>query len=114
MLKSDCKVPRNGLEQFLANICAKVLEVEAINIHDNFFTLGMDFRSAYTILNELKLELGETVYITALFDEPTIANLAVYLNEYYPDAILRRFAIPPTNKKERMVGERVNENKVAK
>ncbi len=49
-------------------------------------------------------ELGATAHVRALFMAPTIADLANYLDEYYPDAVARITGIAPIEKPEAVSG----------
>ena len=80
--------PRTRLEQFLATKWEEMFGVE-IGVHDNFFDFGVDSIKAAGFLNKLQQELNEYLFIVALFDAPTIAELARYLSDSYPDAVKR-------------------------
>lgn len=71
----------------------------AIGLDDNFFSLGGDSIRAALFINQLQRELGEILYVVALFDAPTVAQLADYLQQHYPQALARvcdyRPAQPP-------------------
>jgi hypothetical protein len=79
--------PRTELERFLATLWHEILGIEKIGIHDDFFELGGDSLKGAVLVNKLQSVLGEYMYIVALFDAPTIADLAAYLNENYPQAM---------------------------
>jgi amino acid adenylation domain-containing protein len=81
--------PRTELERFLAGLWQETLGSEGIGVHDNFFELGGSSIKAAILTNLLQERLGEYVYVVALFDAPTIARLAVYLEEQYPAAVAR-------------------------
>jgi len=81
--------PRTRLEQMLAALWRDLLGLEAVGIHDNFFELGGNSIQAALFANKLHVLLGDVVYVVAVFDAPTIAELAVYLAEHYPAAIAR-------------------------
>jgi amino acid adenylation domain-containing protein len=85
--------PRSDLEQLVAQVWARVLGVDrdpnggAIDVFASFFDLGGDSLRAAMVTNELQELLGETVYVVALFDHPTIATLAAYLELHYPQPV---------------------------
>ena len=60
-----------------------------VGIHDNFFAIGGDSIRAAIFINKLQQLLGEYLYVVALFDAPTIAELAAYLEVNYPQAVAR-------------------------
>ena len=83
------EAPRNRLEHLLAELWQQVLCIGRIGIHDNFFELGGDSITAALFLNELQHRLGEAVHLVAIFDAPTIAGLATFLNHRYANAVSR-------------------------
>jgi len=80
---------RTTLEKLLTRLWRETLCIEHIGLHDKFFEIGGDSLKAARFLNRLQEELGEVVYIVALFDAPTVAELASYLEEHYPQAVAR-------------------------
>ncbi len=82
-------VPRTPLERFLAALWRELLEVDSPGVDDDFFDLGGDSIRAALLVNRLQQELGDYVYVVALFDAPTIALLAAYLERNYPTAVAR-------------------------
>ena len=91
-------VPRTRLERFVAGIWREVLGVESIGVYDNFFELGGNSIQAAMVVNRLEEELVRRAPVRALFMAPTVAELAVYLHEYYAEEVAQRFpeeAAPP-------------------
>jgi aryl carrier-like protein len=80
--------PRTELERWLVNLWSDVLEVDQVGIYDNFLDLGGDSLRATRLLNRVQSHLdsiGEYLYMTALFDSPTVAEFATYLERNYPE-----------------------------
>lgn len=88
-LQAAYEAPRNPIEGLLARLWQEVLGIENIGIHDSFFELGGESIKAARFLNRLQEEFGEVVYVVALFDAPTIARLASYLEVHYREAVAR-------------------------
>ena len=86
-LERAYEAPRDPLEERLAGLWAELLGVGRVGIHDNFFELGGDSIQGAMFINRLQRELGRIVYVMALFDAPTVAELAAYLRATYPDAV---------------------------
>ena len=111
--------PRNNLERFLVEIWQNILGLEKIGVFDNFFELGGDSIKGAILINKLQAELGEYVYVVALFDAPTIAQLAEYLQKHYSDTISKitdKLSLSRNGMEEGLVTPQagmVNEAKVA-
>mgnify|MGYP000963431175 CR=1 FL=1 len=79
--------PRTPAEQFLAGLWKEVLRLERVSVYDNFFEVGGDSIKAAVLTNRMQESLQVTAPVRALFMAPTIAELGMYLAEYYPDAV---------------------------
>ena len=90
--------PRTALERMLVTLWEQTLRVEQIGVHDNFFELGGDSIKGAILINKLQESLKEYVYVVALFDAPTVAELASYLNTHYAEAIARMCDVDPPSK----------------
>lgn len=58
-----------------------ILNIKNSHLHDNFFELGGDSIKATRVINGLNAELGLRLDFEDLFDYPTIAGLAGYLDK---------------------------------
>jgi acyl-CoA synthetase (AMP-forming)/AMP-acid ligase II len=71
--------PRTPLEAILAGIWADVLRLERVGIHDDFFALGGDSLLAAHVLTSIHDAMHLEVGVVSLFDAPTVAEMAEYL-----------------------------------
>lgn len=71
--------PRDDLEICLVNVWQKVLGVESVGIHDDFFDLGGHSLSLIRLVVEMKQAAGIDVDIGSVFQQPTIAGLVANL-----------------------------------
>ena len=71
--------PRTPLENILAGIWAEVLRLEQVGIHDDFFALGGDLLLAAHVLTSIHHAMHLEVGVVSLFDAPTVAEMAEYL-----------------------------------
>jgi amino acid adenylation domain-containing protein len=68
--------PRSASERGIADIWSKVLSVNDIGVHDNFFALGGHSLLAMKVISRVQDELGATLTLRAIFDAPTLVELA--------------------------------------
>ena len=68
--------PRSDLERQLADIWCKVLTLERVGIHDNFFDLGGHSLMVVQVIGYVRDELGVTIDVVDLFSYPTVSALA--------------------------------------
>ena len=71
--------PRTPLETILAGIWADVLRLDQVGIHDDFFALGGDSLLAAHVLTSIHDAMHLDVGVVSLFDAPTVAEMAEYL-----------------------------------
>ncbi|MHA6297952.1 non-ribosomal peptide synthetase [Devosia sp. CAU 1758] len=72
-------LPRTRIEREVARIWSQVLGVEEIALEDDFFELGGDSLRATTLSLELEARFGATFAPGALFDTPTLHEMAKIL-----------------------------------
>ncbi len=68
--------PATELQQQLCDIWQTLLHVEQIGIHDNFFNLGGHSLLAQRLVGQIRQQLGLELPLKALFEQPTVAQLA--------------------------------------
>jgi acyl-CoA synthetase (AMP-forming)/AMP-acid ligase II len=73
----------------IAAMWAKALNVAAVGLHGDFFDLGGDSLKAASVINELQRSWGATVYVTAIFDAPTVSQFESYLERHYPELVAK-------------------------
>ena len=73
--------PRDPLEEQLAALWANVLQVRSIGIRDNFFELGGNSLLAARLFAQIENRLGKHLPLAALFQFPTIEQLANCLRD---------------------------------
>jgi acyl transferase domain-containing protein/acyl carrier protein len=70
----------NDFEEKIANVWQQVLGIEKVGIHDNYFDLGGTSLSAIQVVSQLQKELNLPVSPIAIFESPTVGELAKKLN----------------------------------
>lgn len=74
------QVAETQLEKSIATYFTDVLGMqEVLNINDNFFSLGGHSLNAVKLINRIEKELHRKVSLKTIFDYPTIATLAGFL-----------------------------------
>jgi amino acid adenylation domain-containing protein len=76
-ISAERRLPRSSLEQELARIWSEVLGVAEIGVDDVFFDIGGHSLAIAQVAARVKRHIGVHVPLRAMFDAPTIANLAV-------------------------------------
>ena len=77
---TDVGFPRTPLEDSLAAIWRQVLAVAPIGIHDDFFELGGNSLTALQAISRINAALRTPLTMPAFFENPTIAQLALWLS----------------------------------
>jgi acyl carrier protein len=73
--------PRNATEQALAEIWCAVLKLKEVGVMDNFFDLGGHSLLATQLVSRIRGDFGVEIPLQAIFEQPTVAGLALYLLE---------------------------------
>jgi amino acid adenylation domain-containing protein len=68
--------PRTAVEKEMAQIWAEVLSLDQVGVHDNFFELGGHSLAAAKVVARILLRFELELPISALFDTPTVADIA--------------------------------------
>jgi amino acid adenylation domain-containing protein len=72
--------PQTSLEKYLVTLWSRMLKVEPIGIHDNFFSLGGDSLQATRLITQVQQDYPTGMPLLALFfQQPTIAALSLHI-----------------------------------
>ncbi len=79
-LSNEYAAPRDEVERTIAAIWQELLGLDQVGIHDNFFELGGHSLVAIQVVSRLHAALRVDVAVHALFETPTVAQLAQKLS----------------------------------
>jgi amino acid adenylation domain-containing protein len=77
--KPNFVAPRNALEEKLAGIWQEILGLPQVGVESNFFDLGGHSLMATRVVSQIRERCGVEMPLRMLFESPTIAELARYL-----------------------------------
>jgi hypothetical protein len=77
--------PRTDLERMLAGIWQKILKLERVGVHDNFFDIGGHSLLASRVITHIAHELEVDLPLRVIFDRPTVEGLVDYLADQLAD-----------------------------
>jgi hypothetical protein len=80
--------PTSALERLLVEIWCDVLERDRVGAHDSFFTIGGHSLLATRVASRVHDLFGLEVPLRALFEAPTVAELAAWLGRAHGRAAL--------------------------
>jgi len=69
--------PRSELERTIADIWLQLLPIDQVGILDNFFELGGHSLLATRVISRVREKLHVDLSVKALFDSPTVEQLAI-------------------------------------
>jgi acyl-CoA synthetase (AMP-forming)/AMP-acid ligase II/LPS sulfotransferase NodH/acyl carrier protein len=77
------------LHNLLSDMWKNALGLESIGNNDDFFDLGGDSLKAATFINELQEKTGEAIFVSSIFDAPTIKEFEQFIRQQHPAAAAR-------------------------
>jgi amino acid adenylation domain-containing protein len=72
--------PETPLQKTLCGLFSSLLDVPEVGIDDNFFELGGQSLQAMRLTSRIGATVGVGVSMSTLFDSPTVAQLAAYID----------------------------------
>jgi acyl carrier protein len=74
------RAPQTPLQEVLCGIFSSLLDVPQVGIDDSFFDLGGQSLQAMRLCSRIGAAVGVGVSMSTLFDSPTVAQLAAYID----------------------------------
>ena len=97
--------PRTHKEVEIAKIWSKALGIEQIGVHDNFFKSGGHSLLGAQVISQVREIYQVELPLQILFEKPTVAGIAGYLEETLSMMRQNLMALPSENKGKRVEGE---------
>lgn len=79
VLAGQYLAPGNSIERVLTGIWQKVISIDRVGVHDNFFEIGGTSLKAIQLIAQIKREFSVNISIVTIFEKPTISSLAATL-----------------------------------
>ncbi|HSF30803.1 MAG TPA: amino acid adenylation domain-containing protein [Candidatus Tectomicrobia bacterium] len=95
--RSDVSSVCTPLEELLAGICAQVLDVEYVGVHDDFFQLGGDSILATQLISRIRETLHVELSLHSFFETSTVAGIAKRIEAARQD--MPSLKVPPLQPK---------------
>jgi acyl carrier protein len=71
--------PRNDIEEIICDIIRRILSVERVGVHDNFFDLGGHSLAASRAIVQIREHFQIDIPLNVLFEMTTVEKLAAYI-----------------------------------
>jgi len=78
--KAKSREPKPGMETDLLKIWKTVLSIQQVSVDESFFEIGGNSLIALRLAYDIRKELGLDLPLTAIFEAPTIEEMAEYLD----------------------------------
>ncbi|PHS73643.1 MAG: hypothetical protein COB22_00080 [Cycloclasticus sp.] len=81
---STSEAPLSPIAKFIASLWEEALRIKEIGLNDDFFDLGGDSLKAAIFINKIQEKWNEIIYVTALFENPSLVEFEAYLIKEHP------------------------------
>ena len=106
--------PRTEAEQTIAAIWRKVLHLDHVGVHDNFFDLGGHSLFILQVHNELRESFDKEIAMVEMFRHPTISSLADYFALDQGEQVSFDHTYKPDDRARRKIAAQGRKNQLRK
>ncbi len=86
-LGEQYEAPQTNLEKYIAEKWERLLQITPVGRNDKFFELGGNSILAAKFIGEMMNASGASIFITTIFDHPTVAAYTAFLEKNYSNII---------------------------
>ena len=83
------EAPQGDLEKYIAEKWEELLQISPIGRHDRFFELGGNSILAAKFIGSMMTACEASIFITTIFDHPTVASYATFFEKNYANLMPR-------------------------
>ncbi|MEJ6021948.1 AMP-binding protein [Ramlibacter sp. PS4R-6] len=107
--------PEGPVAKQLAQVWSEILQVEEVGMDSDFFELGGDSLKAASLINAVQQRWGDTIYVSSVFDAPTLGRYAKFLEKHYPELVARMLgqSVAPKAQEPKITPQMVTELRTA-
>ncbi|MCA9126960.1 MAG: amino acid adenylation domain-containing protein [Planctomycetales bacterium] len=105
--------PSTAIEEYLAGVWGRLLQVERVGVNQNFFDAGGSSLQAAMLTRQLSDDLGVHIPTALVFDLANISQMATRFVQLHPTVMSRRFGAEAVALQLQLATEPALENTVA-
>lgn len=113
--RSNFVAPQDPVSKLIAGMWQDILKVDAVGMDDDFFAIGGESLKAASFINALQQKWGDTIYVSSVFDAPTLGGYAKFLEKHYPELVSRMLgqSMAPKAQEAKITPQMVHELRTA-
>lgn len=106
-LSNEYVAPGNELERYIAETWQKVLGIEKVGIHDNFFEVGGTSLKGVQLIAKLRRKLNIDIPVVSLFESSNVSSMARMLRHQEDQAAANDYTLSSRRRGEKRRARRM-------